>query len=511
MNIQKGELARRLYRGEGSVRLEDEIILPDYCADVVRLIRMEALPCVDKETVWLQDGALSVEVTGRVEICLLYTDGEETSSYAYSIPFTHTFKKDIGRGVRVAPDSLTAFVTPLPTVSSPRVLSPRRVLARCDIRLLCEVMGNVIYDAFDPCDDIARLELDRRESTVARLVGGVRREFTLKQEVKLPSTLPSVARVVSCRTVMGTDSVHPSGDSAAVFLTASFNVLYVAEESGALVSFTQPVEVREEMAVDDCSESSVCRVRASAGRCDAKIMPDNFGENRVISLELPYTLDMAVLENIETGFIGDVYGVGCKAVCECVSEEAVCFVGSLCESTSFRERVMLKTDAEEVTGVSAEVCVKGVGEDWVDLTLDISAVALTEGAPSGSISESLDMRISMNIPDSIREATGGDARCDAVVIPSFVDASVSQGALEVSGELVCQAQVWKCFPVEFASSVEFSEREQTAGCIFYYPDAEDTLWSVGKRYGVSREAICKANGIEDGVLPRTVVLPTAAI
>ncbi|MBQ9975903.1 MAG: hypothetical protein IJP16_05280 [Clostridia bacterium] len=504
MNIQKGELARRLYKGEGSVRLEDEIILPDYCPDVVRLIRMEALPCVDKETVWLQDGALSVEVTGRVEVCLLYTDGEDTSSYAYSIPFTHTFKKDIGRGIKVSPDSLTAFVMPLPTVTSPRVLSPRRVLARCDIRLSCEVMGNAVYDAFDPCDDIARLELDRRESTVSRLVGSVRREFCLKQEVKLPSTLPSVARVLSCRTVMGVDSVHPSSDSAAVFLTASFNVLYVAEESGALVSFTQPVEVREELSVDDCSESSVCRVRACVGGCETKILSDSFGESRVISLELPYTLDMAVLENIETGFIGDVYGVGCKATCECVSEEALCFVGSLCESTSFREKVMLKTDAEEVTGVSAEVCVKGVGEDWVDLTLDISAVALSDGAPCGSISESLDMRVSVNIPDSIREATGEGAWCDAVVIPSFVDATASQGALEVSGELVCQAQVWKCFPVEFASSVEFSERDTTEGCVFYYPSEEDTLWTVGKRYGVSREAICKANGIEDGELPRVV-------
>ena len=87
-------------------------------------------------------------------------------------------------------------------------------------------------------------------------------------------------------------------------------------------------------------------------------------------------------------------------------------------------------------------------------------------------------------------------------------AKAASGALEVSGELMVQAQLWEKSSAEFTESVTFSERDKVTGkTVFYYPSSDDTLWTVGRRYGVEREKIREANSIESDTLPAVCKIP----
>ena len=519
-SIQKGDYAQEIYRTEGSVRVEQEVTLPDYCPDITRLVRVEMTPVFEKSRAYLQDNIITVEVSGSVEFCALYSDGDSgCETYCFSDTFNCNFKKDIGKGTNIVPDSLAVCVTPVCESVSPRVLSPRKLLARGEIKMCVEVFGNLEYTSYEPGDDMAshRVDVEREQRFISRVVSAKSEDFTLSQEIKLPSTLPSCAKVLSCRADISVDSEHPSSDSASVFLTVNFNVLYLSEETGEreaeYVSFYQPIEVRERLEFDDCAEDCICRVRAVAKKPSCNILVDSYGENRAFSLEVPYTLNCIVFENVETSFVSDVYGVGCTAASETSGEEFTKYVGSLTESCPFREKLILKSDAVSLKGADGRVIVKNVGMGdsgaFADVVLEVSALSLGDDGSVGNFSDSLDMRLPLNIPESIMSQTSSDALMfDADVAVSFVDMQISSGNVDLSGEISVRMKLWESCPSDFVVSVGFTENEKRHGkTVFYYPTAEDTLWDVGRRYGVERERIREVNGMENDNLPTVVRIP----
>lgn len=519
-SIQKGDFAHQLYRGEGNVRIEQEVTLPDYCPDVTRLIRVEITPVFEKSRAYLQDNTLNIEVSGRAEFCALYTDGAEGCEvFSFTQPFSETFKRDVGKNIGILPESIALCVTPVCVTPTPRVLSPRKLLLRGELRMLLEVFANLEYSAYDPCEALSShcIDVEREERYVSRIVSSKTEDYRVNQEIKLPSGMPSCEKILSCSADINVESVHPTSDSASVFLGVNFNVLYLSEQSGEreaeYVSFYQPVEVRETLSCDDCAEDSVCRVRAMSGKVNCSIIADSFGENRIISLDMPYSLTCIIFENIETSFVTDAYGVGRNAKTENTSREFSGYIGSVSESTPFREKLNLKSDTSSVHGARTCAVLKNVsvGADgaFADVSIEVSVINSADGELKSGSSESFDVRVPINLPDSIMTKTAPESIvCDATVLPAFVDAQVSSGALEVSGELVVQAQLWEKTGAEFVSSVSFSDREMPSGkTVFYYPSPEDTLWDIGKRYGVEREKIRQANSIEGNTLPSVCKIP----
>ncbi len=518
--IQNGDSAWNLWHTEAEVRLEEEIALPDYCSDITRLLRLEVHPVVDRTRVSCQDSLIVLEVSGTAYFTALWLDETgEVCTYSFSKDFSESYKKDIGKGISIVSDSLCAEILPIQALSSPRAMSQRKLLSRCEIKLAVDVFANVSYVSYNALEDMEKGLVDARSSRVqvARVVAGKTEGFSLKEEIKLPSALPSASRVLSSSASVSIDSIHPSTDEATVFGTVNFKVFYLTDEedgnSADSASFCQPIEFKSTVAIDDCAENSLCRVRAWTGNCSCEITTDTFGENRVFSLSVPYTLSCIVMENIETELIADVYGVGSEVEFESVSGEFLEYVGTLTDSTSIREELLLKGECERLEAVTGSLYPKGTvkGDDgyFVDMRLDISAISKKENRLDGGVREALDIRIPISLPDSILH-TRSDSELVLDVLPSLdsLDAQVSRGNLEITGDVVLQVQVFCKKEMKYVKTAECKEKErEKSGIRFYYPAESDTLWSVGKRYGVMREKIKEANSIEDETLPAVVRIP----
>ncbi len=517
--IQKGDYARALYHGELDLRIEEDITLPDYCSDIIRLLRVEVHPVIERCRAALQDTSVSVEVSGTAYFTALYTDGEgEFNSYSFSQDFSETVKREIGK-VSAVSDSLYAVVLPTQTLSSPKVLSQRKLLARCEVKASLDVFSNVEYTAYDALEDIEKggVDTQSREALMTRVVAGKSEGFSLLEEIKLPTSLPSAAKVLSCSASVTLDSPRTSSDEATLYGTVGFRVLYLSEDDegngGEVISFYQPVEFKNTMSIDDCSENSVCRVRGWTGNAGCEIKTDSFGENRIFSLSVPYTLSCLVMENVENSFVTDVYGVGGEASGELLTLDFLEYLGTLSDSTALRETVLLKSDYDSVDGVTGQLSLKsvGMGEDgyFADMRLDISALSKKQNTFDSSVRETLDIRIPLILPDSIeKKLIEESAFLDSVASLVFLDCQVSHSSLEVTGEIAMQTNVYKKNEVKYVSSLEFKEKSgERTGIRFYYPTDTDSLWSVGKKYGVLRRDIKEINGMESDTLPSVVRIP----
>ena len=65
---------------------------------------------------------------------------------------------------------------------------------------------------------------------------------------------------------------------------------------------------------------------------------------------------------------------------------------------------------------------------------------------------------------------------------------------------------------EILTSAQFndmSDNKEKPQMRFYYPADGETLWSIGKQFGVSVSEITEKNSIADGKIPRVVFIPYA--
>ncbi len=517
--IQKGDYAQNLWRGEGEIRLEEEISLPDYCSDIIRLMRVEAHGVVDRCRAFIQDSAVMSEVSGTVYFTAVYLDEEgESNSYSFSRDFSGNYKKDIGAAAPIA-DSIYVCAMPTQISCNPKVLSQRRLLARCEMKMALDVFSNVSYSAYNAVEDMesGTVDAEKEEKLLTRIVSNKTEGFSLREEIKLPATLPSGAKVLSTSASIEVGAVYPSVDEVSLEGVVNFRILYLSEEDESreaqCVSFYQPVEFKNTVSVDDCSENSVLRARGWTGNPTCEIAPDSFGENRIFSLSVPYTLSCLVMENVENTFVVDAYGVGGEVVAETASSAFLEYLGTLSEKTSFREQVPLKDEYDAVEGTAWDVHLKGVGKGdegyFADLRVNVSALCKKDGALAACAEETFDVRVMLSFPDSIeKKISDSDAFIDTSSFFTLTDCQISRGALDVTGEITTNSQVYKKSDARYIKDLEYKQGEKKkTGVRFYYPSEEDTLWTVGKRYGVSRSAIKEANAVEGATLPAVVRIP----
>lgn len=515
-SIQKGDFVQHIYGSQSSVRIEDEIVLPDYCEDIVRLIRVDAVPVIDKSRAYLRENTLVLEAEGRAEMCVLYTDENGgCNTWEFSRDFSHSFKKDIGNSA-LSPDSVTLSVQPVCVSSSPKALSKRKLLVRLEIGLLSDVFANEEYTSYnsDSHVELGSADALTEQRFVSRVLGSKTSSFTLKEDIKLPSNLPSGAKILSCTASIFTESCSPDQDAVTIFSTANINVFYLSEDSdtssGQYVSFYQPIEMRDVMEFDDIAKDSVCRISSSAQKVKCSFSEDIFGENRILSVTLPYTLTCTAFENEERFLVSDAYGVGNDAEVSYASADFSRYVGTLSDTASFKESVILKNECSRATGVQGVAYLKAIYQNddgWgADVALDFSFACEEDGVLTDCVKESIELRLPLTLPDNVRGSSQDDRiYCDADVCLTYIDAAVSNGTVELSGEIYTRAQVWSRNNTKFVDSVILGEKENRGGKIlFYYPSADDTLWNVGKRYGVSREELKKMNSLQTDTLPEVL-------
>ena len=520
-SVKKGDCVELLCRADGNIRLEDEVVLPDYCSDISKLVRLEAHPILEKTRAYIQENCVCVDVSGRVELQAIFTNEDgECETYAFSKDFSESCKKALGKGEVCAPDSLSAAVSFTGIVSTPKALSPRKILARSEIGICFEVFGNLEYSCYNPSEDMARHRIEplKKQVGICRIIANKNEDFSLTQQIKLPSSMPPCQKVLSCNVSISVDSAHPSADEVSLFSTLNVNVFYLSEptadKDAEYVSFYQPIEVKEKIELDDCAEDSVCRARGVVGKIQCTPVADSFGDNKLFSLSVGYSMFLCVMENVDEELVVDAYGVGAHADCKYDSREFYHYHGSLTQSAPFREKIALKSSHNSVCAVSGRALFKTVSlskaEAFADMCIEVFAATCDENCKIDStVNECFDTRALLNVPDSIlKNVSVENLVIDGCACLSFIDASLDGASLDVSGEILITAQIFEKCRLKFINDAELSQgKEKKQGIVFYYPQESDTLWSVGKHYGVELEALKEINKIEDNTLPEVIRIP----
>lgn len=494
-----------VFDSTAEVPLETDITLPDYCPDIVRILKCSLNSCV--KSTHLQGRQLTIE--GVCSVCVLYL-GEETAggelrlrSISYKLPYT--------KSVELKGDAtqVIAFVCSGSSYCNCRAVSKRRIELRASVEhRICAVSSGeaeVITDAADDTENPSGIQLHRSSLSQTGFVTQARDLLDIQEELELANGKPPIRSILcshACAVVL--DQKLISGKIVTKG-ELRITVLYAADSSGGTKAeemyYTLPISgVIDAPGADD---SCICSLGYAV--CEYEISPksDAQGENTLLELRAQVAVSAEVCRRMELAVADDCYST--RYACESQTRpfSFLSLVETVEERCLYKGEVELPAEIQTILNGWATVSDSSLrfeeenGSRKAVLQIDLDICLLAQEA-DGSI-QFYDKTEQMECSFPL---SGVDAQAKLIFCPqiSVIGFDYSRGAssLQVRCEVLvrgCISQLCRCSVMEQITVDEAKpiQREDDYSLTIYYADPGETLWDIAKRYHTGMQSVMEAN------------------
>ncbi len=507
----------KVYEGIKHTEIAEEFILPDYLPDIKRIIRVDAKPRIDGKFIT----AGKIDYEGDVVCHLLFCDDDNRLK---TVTFTAAFSDGIE--LSEADNECIANLLPAPCSLNCRMLNPRRVSLRLRLDTECTVWCN---RSFRP-ETVGNLspfgaESLTKELEVMKLICAGESGLNASADLEADGALPQIGEVISCNVDMsfyeckGSDGkVLCRGDMP---ITVFYSTPGEKNEDGTdgKESYTvlyRKLPIAQVVGADGVNENYECLARGSIDDIKVSVAENGFGERRILELDITYRIYLNCVCRDEVTVTEDMYALDRDVTAETEKNEFCYLARSY--ATSFGANAVIPraeldlTDADNIFEVSSQPKVN----DAV-LSDDRRRLVVTGVSPTSAIISGSDGLYSVEYEIPFKLELDASGIPEKFIYNSDAVCMSARGRLDGENiytdlELQINLMILGVNETEVLKKAEFTEKqpsEDIPQMRFFYPSDDETLWDIGKRFGVSRRELEEANKLTGKKLPEILFIPTA--
>ncbi len=483
--------------------VEYDVILPDYCPDIQRILSCDVC-CLVRETKAQQQ---RVTVEGELRLSVLYvSDSGQLRGIEQKQPFVRHL------------DSRNPLLEPLIDVQSKvdylncRAVSSRRLEVRGAVTLNVQAINCTKTELLADGEGMG-LQLKKKMVEMDGCLFGGESSFTLREELELGSH-PAVGQILSSRVqAVLTDHKVISGKivtKGEVRLHLLYQPLSVNENDGPQeLDYNIPVSqiLNAGGTDDDCS----CCVSYQVSGWEIQPKADMDGEMKVLSVEVQIRGMAAVHCPQQLTLVQDAYSTLCPVEAKEKTLSYLNFVSCLQENHRMRESISSVQNPREL--LDCQIKIKELRsqrkEDGILLTASATLCALVVDSEGNYqlVEESRTAEHMVSLPAGQKGLI-----FQTQLIPTAVEGSINSGGqVEIRGQLQLSGSVYTVEQQTALASLELDEscrKENDSSCALciYYADPQESIWDIGKKYNTSVAGIMEENNLDHDILPQRTML-----
>lgn len=503
-----GSALMKVYEGVKHTEIAEEFILPDYLPDVKRIIRVDARPKIDGKFIT----AGKVEYEGDAVCSVLFCDGENKLK---TVTFTAPFSDKIELSGQ--DDECIANLVALPESISCRMLNPRRVSLRLRIDTEATVwcarsFAPTLSGTFDEAD----VETLTKEIPVLKLICAGESGLNASADLEVDGALMQISEVISCKVDMSFYECKGADDKVLCRGEMPITVFYRTDD-GENENYTvlfRKLPIAQVVSADGVTDAYECMARGNVDEVKVNVAANGFGENRIIELDISYRVYLNCVSRDKLTVKEDVYAAGTEVKTETERQEfchlAKSYSRNFGVNATFSREELNLGGAENVFEVSADPRITDVKISDDGFKLTVSGIA-----PTSAIVKKEDGLYSVDytVPFNVELDADGvpkEFTYNADTVCTCAKGRLDNERLYTDLEFQINLMVLGISGVEVLKSAEFSpmaEETEKPQMRFFYPSETENLWSVGKRFGISREKLTEVNKISGEALPEMLIIP----
>lgn len=496
----------RVYEGVKHTDIAEEFILPDYLPDVKRIIRVDVKPKIDGKFI----SAGRIDYEGDVVCHILFCD---EGNHLKSVIFTAAFSDGVDlSGIE---DECIANLIPSPESVSCKMLNPRRVSVRMRLDTTVTIWCN---RSFEPeyIGEYEKTESSEKDIEVMKLVCAGESGLSVSSDIEADGALPQIDEIISCN--VDISFYECKGSDGKVLCRGDMPItVFYSSIDGDSESYTvlfRKLPIAQVVLADDVNDEYSCMARGAIDSVKYNIAENGFGEKRIVELDVTYRVYLNCVGKTTTRVVNDVYAS--KKDVKCVTEKETFCRFSRLYSTSFganlaisREELNLQ-EAEKVFALSSTPKITSITQSE-----DRSRLIIEGSAHTGAVTKSTDglETHEFDVPfktelDGSGIGSGFTYNYDIVCISS--KGRFDSDTLYTELDMQLNLMILETEEVEVLKKAEFSDKaaeEDRPQMRFYYPSDGETLWDIGKEFGISVAELSEKNDITGDTVPNVLYIP----
>lgn len=471
--------------------IECDVLLPDYCPDIVRVLCCQVQSAVTNCAV--RKTTFTVEGMAIVKLCYVGEVGGVRKT-EYKIPFSKNFE------LKSEPARPIWSVSCEQGHTNCRAASRRRIDVRGVIMLRVKLLDASDQQAVDTAEGMG-VQLRSCEESVSDLTGQMQRQFSVA-EILTPAVGKSPAVEIvraECRPTVQESKVMASR----VLLKGELMVhlLYKTDpETGALETADYSLPLSQVLEADNLDEDMQCDAQLSCVSLDCT--PEETGQDGDLRLEAQLVAVVRFFRPIVLTGATDSY----STLYPTQNTLSKLRVPKTCSAVS--ERAGVRTEAEAPKDVTAllDVWASPFGQNThkeddmltVSGQLKFTALVSTEELGADCVTHTCDMSIKVPCKNDMAELMS-----DITVLA--VSGSLSQGKLMLGCELLLSGMLIEFEMKSLLTDLMVDESnprksDPLLGLMIYYANAGEHIWDISKRFGSLPAQIMADNELTQDVL-----------
>ncbi len=485
--------------------VESEFILPDYLAEIVRIVKCMGTPHIVSK----QKADQKIILDGYSTSTLLYTseDGAKLYSFEQTIPFT----KQIDAKVAVE-DALVETAVKGEYINC-RATNPRAISVRSSVSIRVKAVGKAEQTVLS---DVSGMGVQHEEGALLR-----HRPRRIGAEGssawRTRPTWPSPARRRRCwgRTATSPSTTTRSSPARSSSRASAATTSATCCRTTRWRAPTTPSPSARSWTSTNCSADMAFSVRAAVLDCKAELKQNIEGENTVLSTQMVCEASVVCYRQEEIETIRDLFSTTFES--EYKTRPFTASSVSILPKQAFTVTRQVKLDGPALTTVydvwgEVNLLTQKMEEGVLVAAGNVKATVIgADGEGTLHFSEK-------NVDFETRIPAPGDGQnqtADLTVKLAGSSASLApDGGAELRFDLEGEAVLTSTFTgnvVEDLSVDEESPKEtdKNIALTIYYCDRGEDVWQIAKRYNTSVEGIVQENSLEGDTVPekRTLLIP----
>ncbi|MCR5352836.1 MAG: LysM peptidoglycan-binding domain-containing protein [Clostridiales bacterium] len=480
-----------------------DFFLPDFAQSSARVIGADGFSYVSN--VIFEDGFLKFTLNTTVKVAYL----SEQNGYIKSVFFP--FSKEKSLEVRgISGEDALPDVCAVCVYACAKQKSPRNFEITVGNHVNASIYSKNDVAVFNP-EGVSDAELHSEKITASE--HGLFFDYpeSVSFETPIDENMPHIAEIADSSLILSVENSYISGEKIKYRAKASLSCVFRgqnavdSEESAAnYVYFSKDFPFEGSFDAPGVPESAQVLTKLTLLEYDCSSLFDPYGESRIIGVNMRYSVKSDVFFSVEKEFSDDGY----SPLYECTSKSETYSYERL--SDAFEEKCTisgaLRYDSVPLVSINshqAQILPSGVevSDDKLFFTgkLYVTVCGTDEKGEARFVSGSIPVRAPIQsgvLPANKKFFT----ECSLL----FCDAVLQNGEISINAEIYL-----KCVVVEKAKIIALSDFEVNYDSpkqmrkneyVLYYPDENDTLWSIGKKYEVPVSVIKSENSMESDVI-----------
>ncbi|WP_312641694.1 SPOCS domain-containing protein [Hydrogenoanaerobacterium sp.] len=481
--------------------IECDVLLPDYCPDIMKVLKCCATPVFTQTTV--EGSSLTVEGYALLELYYL-SENRQIRCSEHKTPFSKVLD------LKCTPENPTVSVSATVDYLNCRAVNQRRVDIRGAMTISAKVIAqkseNVVSDA-----EGGGVQLRKNAMNTTCVVGTAERQFTVREDLELGYGKSAIGAIVRKQVQAVATDCKVISNKIVVKGELIINLFYLCEEDERPETMQYNLPISQIIDLSGVDEDCKCDVRFRVISCDIKPKADLDGESTMLSAEVTLCAVAKAHRNTHVQAVTDAFSTTYESSFAERPITALRLIDVVDDKHHYKEHLELPDEVVSVLHMWCDAAFTGgnLVDSGVQLDgrLMLSMFAMDNENNPVYFEKPVDFTHMVELTDQeenlLADITMKAASCEFT--------PTGDGRVEVRAEIIICGTLYGIMKCDVMSDLAVDEtkpqkRDGNTALTIYFAQQGECVWDIAKRYHTSVAAVMEENSMEKELLQSRATL-----